>query len=165
MNEAPATDREILITRTFDAPRELVFRAWTDPTHLEAWYSPRACRLQVIEMDVREGGSFRLNIRHPEFGDCPSWGVFDEIKAPERLVFMWGLADAEGRPVDSVRAGKDSDWPPVTTVTVTFAEVEGGRTRVTLHQNASEAVGRRTGAYPSWLEMLDRLAETLPTFA
>ena len=155
-----ATDREVLITRVFDAPRELVFRAWTDPEHLKRWFAPRGCSVAFPSIDLRQGGEFHSCIRTPDGQDCWCKGTYLEIVAPERIVYTMAMADEHGNLVDSTDAGKDSDWPRETTVTVTFAE-QGNRTKLTLHQTVSEELAKRTGAYPSWLEMLDRLAENL----
>jgi uncharacterized protein YndB with AHSA1/START domain len=79
---------------------------------------------------------------------------------PERIVFSMCIADEQGNTLGPVEAGMDPDWPRETTVTVTFAEQQG-KTRLTLHQTVLESLARRTGAYPSWLNMLDRLAGLL----
>lgn len=152
--------RDVLITRTFDAPREMVFRAWTDPEVLARWYAPQGCTLEIRKMEVREGGTLHTCIRNPEYPDCWCVGTFLEIKAPERISYTLALADEAGQRMTSEAVGKDPDWPDETTVTVTFEE-EAGKTHLTLHQNAREAVAKRTGAYPSWLQMLDRLEEVL----
>lgn len=160
MHAAPsATEREVLITRVFDAPRELVFQAWTDPEHLRRWFAPRGCTVEFPFIDLRQGGEFRSCVRTPDGQDCWCKGTYLEIVAPERIVYSIGMADEHGNPVDSA-AGKDPEWPRETVVTVTFAE-HGNQTKLTLHQNVSEEVAKRTGAYPSWLQMLDLLAESL----
>ena len=80
--------------------------------------------------------------------------------APERLVFTMAVADEQGRLIEPTGAGMDPDWPRETVVTVTFSELDG-KTRLTLHQTVSEALARKTGAYPSWLQMFDRLESEL----
>lgn len=155
-----ATGREVLITRVFDAPRELVFQAWTDPGHLRRWFAPHGCTVEFPALDLRPGGEFRSCLRTPDGQDCWCKGTYLEIVPPERISYSIAMADEHGNLVDSVDAGKDSDWPRETIVTVTFAE-HGNRTELTLHQTVSEEVAKRTGAYPSWLQMLDRLAEDL----
>lgn len=150
-------DTEVWITREFDAPRDLVFRAWTDPAQLARWYAPNGCALEILSLDARRGGEFRMCIRHPKYGACWTRGVYREFAPPGRLAFVIGLTDEHGAPMDSVPNGKDPEWPSETTVTVTF-ETVGAKTRMTLHQTVLAAVAQRTGALPSWLEMLDRLA-------
>jgi uncharacterized protein YndB with AHSA1/START domain len=161
MPAAPAaTDREVLITRVFDAPRELVFQAWTDPGQLPRWFAPRGCTIDFAALDLRPGGSFHSCIHTPDGHDCWCKGVYREIVAPERIVFTMAIADEQGNLLGPVEAGMDPDWPRETVVTVTFAE-QGNQTKLTLHQTVSESLAKRTGAHPSWIEMLDRLGEGL----
>jgi uncharacterized protein YndB with AHSA1/START domain len=158
---AAAASRLVTITRTLDAPRELVFRMWSRPELLTRWYAPRRCRLEVLHFDFREGGEFRYRIREPDGSGCLCSAIFTEITAPERIVYTMYFSDEQGRFVSARSVGADSDWPDRTTVTVTFVENDR-RTTMTLHQTVPESVAKRTGAYPSWLEMLDRLSEELP---
>src|SRR5471030_3335358 len=81
------TGREFVITREFDAPRELVFKAWTDPKHLAQWWGPRGFTNPVCEWDVRPGGKIYDVMRAPNGVDYPMGGEFCEIVPPERLVF------------------------------------------------------------------------------
>jgi uncharacterized protein YndB with AHSA1/START domain len=164
VNRAAASPRLVEIVRTFDAPRELVFRMWTKPEFLERWYAPRRCRLEVLRFDFRRGGDFRYRIVEPDGSGCLCSGVFTDIVAPERIVYRLFFSDAQGAFVSAQNAGAAPDWPDETIVTVTFIE-KAQRTTMTLHQTVPESVAKRTGAYPSWLEMLDRLAEQLPSIA
>lgn len=151
---------EVLITRTFDAPRELVFRAWTNPEQLASWYAPHGCSIAFRQLEVRPGGAFHSVIRTPDGKDCWCRGTYTELVAPERIVYTMAVADADGNLIAPIDAGMEPEWPGETTVTVTFTE-QGGKTSVTLHQTVSEELAKRTGAHPSWLQMLDRLEEQL----
>jgi len=115
----------------------------------------------VLHFDFREGGEFRYRIREPDGSGCLCSALFTEVVAPERIVYTMGFSDEQGRFVTARSVGADPDWPDRTTVTVTFVE-QNGRTTMTLHQTVPESVAKRTGAYPSWVEMLERLAEQLP---
>jgi uncharacterized protein YndB with AHSA1/START domain len=157
----PVTGNDVLITRLIAAPRTLVFAAWTDPAHLARWFAPRGCTIAFARLDLRSGGSFHSCIRTPDGHECWCIGTYREIIAPERLVFTMAIADAQGRLIDPASVGMDPAWPRETVVTVTFAERAGGTTGLTLHQTVDEALAKRTGAHPSWLQMLDRLAEEL----
>ncbi|MDR6941082.1 SRPBCC family protein [Mucilaginibacter pocheonensis] len=147
---------EVFITHIFNAPRELVFRAWTEPEHLLRWYAPDNCTITFKKIDVRPGGVFHSCVYNPQYGDCWISGVYQEVIFPERLVFSMALADEEGNLVASAVAGKDEDWPEQTITTVTFTAL-GDKTRLTLHQTVSEAKAKQTGAYQSWIEMFNRL--------
>lgn len=150
----------MLISHIFDAPRELVFKVWTSPEHLMKWYAPRGCSVHFDRFEFRQGGSFLSCIRNPTTPDCLCNGVYLEIVPPERIVYTLSFADKDGNTIEPADAAKDADWPSETVVTVTFAEHQG-KTTLTLHQTVSEAVAKRTGAYPSWIEMLERLAEVI----
>jgi uncharacterized protein YndB with AHSA1/START domain len=152
----------LVIERVFDAPRELVFEAWTTPELLLAWFAPRGCTIRFASIDVRPGGRFHSCIHNPAFGECWCVGEYLEVVRPQRIVYSSALADRDGNRIDAAQAGHHADWPRETIVRVTFEE-EGGRTRLQLRQNASLALAKQTGAYPSWLEMLDALERELRT--
>src|SRR6185437_12224157 len=90
MVPADTQQRELVITRTFDAPRELVFQMWTDPKHLAKWWGPRDYPVGPFNMDVRPGGKWR-NCLISSAGDMSLWhsGTFREVAPPERLVFTF----------------------------------------------------------------------------
>jgi len=95
---ASTAERELVITRVFDAPRLLVFKAWTEPEHLVRWWGPRGFTTPSCKMDVRPGGAFRFHMRSPEGTDHWLRGAYREIVEPERLVFSWAWEDAESKP-------------------------------------------------------------------
>jgi uncharacterized protein YndB with AHSA1/START domain len=147
---APA-ERTLVITRVFDAPRELVFQAWTDPRHLVNWMGPRGFRSSVEHSDLRVGGGYRIHMRGPEGEDHWTQGTFREILAPERLVMAGCWADAQGNPTS-----------PETLLTISFEDNEG-QTRMTLHQAVFESVTARDEHRGGWNSSFDRLAEYLAT--
>lgn len=161
LGSQPGTaDPHILITRTFPAPRTLVFQAWANAQALRRWYAPTGCELTACDIDFRVGGTLRLCIRTPQAYECWCRGTYHEIVAGERLVFSLENTDAQGKPLAQGTNGMDPEWPTRTVVTVLFADDAGGM-RMTLHQSASERVAKRTGAHPSWLSMCDRLESHL----
>ncbi len=91
----PVADRTLFIERVFDAPRELVFKAWTDPDHVRQWWLPKGFSLESLEMDLRPGGEWRRCIRPPEGADRMTHGFYKEIVEPERLAFTY-VIDARG---------------------------------------------------------------------
>ena len=154
---APSTDRELTITRVFEAPRQLVFKAWTDPRHLADWWGPEGYTLPVCEMDFRPGGAYRFCMRSPEGRDSWVQGVYREIVEPERLMMSGGWIDANGKPVQQLH-GELSQ----TVTTVTFEEHDG-KTRLTLHNGVFESVASRDSHRSGWSSSLDRLAEYVAT--
>jgi uncharacterized protein YndB with AHSA1/START domain len=147
------TDQDLLITHIFNAPRELVFKAWTNPEQLKRWYAPTNCTIEFKHIDVREGGTFHSCIKNPNYDDCWTKGVYLEVNAPSKLVYSLDNTDEFG---NDVLTTQHLDWPLKTIVTVTFEDFDG-KTKLTLHQNAPEKVAKQTGAYPSWIEMLNHL--------
>ena len=153
-------ERELVITRVFDAPRDLVFRAWTEPEHLMRWWGPKGFTTPFCTVDLRPGGVFHYCMRSPEGGDVWGRGVYREIVAPERLVYTDAFADEKGNPVEPARYGMSAGHPRETRVAVTFTE-HHGKTKVTLHHSIPESFPERSGIQQGWTEMLDRLAAEL----
>jgi len=142
---ADSRELELVITRTFDAPRELVFRMWIEPEHLARWGGPKGLTFTILKMDVRPGGTYRFNMKEVNGADRWSQGVYREIVPPKRLVFTTGWTDAEGNPTS-----------PATLLTLTFEEVEG-KTKLTLHQTGFESVSSRDSHRQGYLSTLERL--------
>src|SRR5579862_8930953 len=93
----PFAEREVTITRTFAAPRALVFKAWTDPQHLAQWWGPKGFTNPVCEFDARVGGALRIHMRGPDGTIYPMEGVIRELVTPERLVFSAAATDTAGK--------------------------------------------------------------------
>jgi uncharacterized protein YndB with AHSA1/START domain len=149
------SDAVIVIKRTFDAPRELVFKMFTDPKHLMQFWGPNGFTSPACELDLRVGGAFTLQMRGPDGAMYPCTGVYREIVAPERIVYA-GVRD------DSIGCG--GGLPPRSVVTMSFAEREG-KTTLTIHTRLHSAADREAavqmGFNPGWEASLDRLAEYL----
>ena len=150
-NAVESAERVLVLTRLFDAPRSLVFKAWTEPEHLARWWGPRGFTSTIIANDVRPGGAYRFHMRGPEGDDHWLQGVYREVVAPERLVMAGAWTDADGKPTS-----------PETLLTVTFEEHEG-KTKLTLHQAVFESVTARDAHRGGWTSSLERLAEYLAT--
>src|SRR5437773_10257577 len=146
--DVATTDRELTLSRVLDAPRELVFRMWTDPEHVARWWGPQRFTTTSLEMDIRPGGAYRACMRSPEGTLYCRRGVYREIVAPERIAFTFAWEDAAG------------DLGPETLVTVTFAE-QGGQTLLTLRQATFESVERCDDHRRGWTSCLERFAEYL----
>ena len=144
-------DREIVITRVFDAPRELVFDAWTNPEHLPRWFGPNGFTLTTQEIDIRVGGRWRFVFHGPDGKDYDNRVVFLEVKQPELLSFEHG-------------SDRDDD-PGKFRVTVTFDEQSDGKTVVTLRQlHPTKEQRDQTiafGAVELGLQTLEKLADYL----
>ena len=147
------SQREIELVRVFDAPRELVFRAWTDPQHLARWWGPEHFTNPVCEVDARVGGTLRIVMRAPDGNDYPMRGVFKEVVRPERLVFTNIAVDEEDQPILEGLT------------TVTFTE-QGEKTKLTLRTRGTAvrplAAQYLQGMEMGWSQSLTKLAALLP---
>lgn len=150
------TLHELKISRTLNAPIDMVFNAWTDPAQLVKWHAPNGCTIHYEKLNIRVGGEFHSCVHVPDFKDCWCKGTYLEIEKNKRIVYTMCNCDENGNEIDPVDIGMDKDWPVHTQVTVEFTEVNG-KTNITLYQTVSEALAKKTGAYPSWLQMLDIL--------
>lgn len=149
-------DKEVDISYTFNHPREKVFNAWINPQYLQEWFAPHGCTIRYNTLEIKEGGKFHSCISNPDFGDCWCIGIYHEITAPEKIVYTIINADAYGNAVNPASVDMDPEWPGETLVTVTFVE-NNGITTIHVKQTVSETLARKTGAYPSWIQMLERL--------
>lgn len=144
------SDCELEVTRVFDAPRELVWKAWTDPDHVGAWWGPNGFTTTTSSMDVRPGGAWRFVMRGPDGKAYDNLVVYREVQAPHRLAYWHGEKEGD---------------PHAFEVVVTFAE-EDGKTRVSLRQTypskeARDFVVKEFGAVEGGMQTLARLAEHL----
>lgn len=154
------TDRELVITRIFDAPRELVWKAWTDPEHLMRWWGPKCFTSPSCKIDLRVGGRYLFCMRSPEGQDFWSTGIYREIVEPGRIVCSDSFADEEGNVVPATHYGMGPDFPLELQVTVTFEE-EDGKTRMTLRHVGIPPGEMSDMCKAGWNESFDKLAESL----
>jgi uncharacterized protein YndB with AHSA1/START domain len=145
---ANPSELELVITRVFDAPRALVFRAWTEPSHLMQWWGPRGFTLPSCTVELRPGGVYAFQMRGAD-GDRWTRGTFTDVREPELLAWTGSWVDEQGKPTS-----------PITKVTVTF-EDQQGKTRVTLRQVGFESAAARDSHRGGWGSSMDRLAEML----
>jgi uncharacterized protein YndB with AHSA1/START domain len=143
---AELAELELVVTRIIDAPRSLVFKAWTEAEQVARWWGPRGFVTTYCEMDIREGGAFRCCMRSPAGTDHWKRGVYREIVEPERIVFTFAWEDAAGNTGHELLT------------TVTFDDL-GAKTRLTLHQAMFETVERRDDHRGGWTSCFERFAE------
>jgi uncharacterized protein YndB with AHSA1/START domain len=144
----PAAHRDLVLTRVFDAPPDLVFRMWTDPKHMAQWWGPHHFTNPVCEMDVRPGGAMRIDMTAPDGTVYPLVGTFQEVVAGKRLVFKAIAQDRDGNPLlESL-------------TTVTFEDL-GGKTKLTVDARAVGisplAPQMLAGMEAGWNQTLERL--------
>jgi uncharacterized protein YndB with AHSA1/START domain len=152
---AAKTLRQVVIMREFDAPRALVFEAWSKAEHLKQWFGPKGFDIPACAIDFRPGGALSLCMRAPDGEEFWSKGTFREIVVPERIVLESALLDEAGRPRFEVRN------------IVSFTERDG-KTLVIVTASVTKlydptAAGALDGMEQGWRETLDRLESYLVT--
>jgi uncharacterized protein YndB with AHSA1/START domain len=154
LSAAKHSEWDLVMTRVFDAPRDLVFKVWTETQHVAQWWGPKGYTNPVCEMDARVGGAIRIHMRAPDGVVYPMTGVFQEVVAPERLVIVISALDDKGNSMFDILN------------TVTFAD-QRGKTALTLQVRVikTTAVAPRylQGMEMGWTQSLDRLGEHLAT--
>lgn len=148
MTSTETSDREITATRVFAAPRELVFRMWTEPEHVAKWWGPRGFTSTIHKMEVRPGGAWEFILYGPDGTDFPNRVVYREVVPPERLVY----SHVSGPPFE---------------MTAVFEDLGEAGTRVAVRMLFESAelrdkVIQQFGAVEGLHQTLDRLAEYLP---
>jgi len=148
----PSSEWDLVITRVFDAPRELVWKVWTDPAHLAQWWGPKGFTNSRCEWNARPGGTIHIDMRAPDGVVYPMSGVVNEIIPPERLVFVSSALDEKGKSMFDV----------LNTVTL---KDQGGKTALTLEARVLTTTARAPqhlkGMEMGWNMSLDRLGEFL----
>ena len=147
--------REFVITREFTAPRELVFKAWTDANQFKQWFGAAACdgaSLQSAKVDARVGGKYRLPVRRADGEFYTTVGIYREVKPPERLVFTWQFEkDGSGDEYGEVE-------PPKMLVTLEF-KAHGKQTELVLTHEKFASVESRDGHKDGWTRCLNELGK------
>ncbi|CDP50169.1 SRPBCC family protein [Paradevosia shaoguanensis] len=152
-NKAEDSNRELVLTRLIDAPRERVFAAWTQPDLLKQWFAPRPWSTPVAELDVRTGGWNYVVMRDQDGNDYPNRGMYLEVVPNEKIVFTDAYT-GDWQPSDK----------PFFTAVLTF-EDEGGKTRYTARARhwtvEDRQVHEKMGFHEGWGMCADQLEELL----
>lgn len=151
---------DIVFTRVFDAPRELVWKAWTEPEHLMRWWGPQTFTSPAAKIDLRVGGKYHFAMRSPEGQDFWSTGTFREISPMDRLVMTDAFSNEQGEIVSPDEHGVPATGPSEFLFTLTFEDL-GGKTRLTLVYSGMPAGEMRDMTIQGMNESLDKLAESL----
>jgi uncharacterized protein YndB with AHSA1/START domain len=152
--------KELVITRVFDAPRKLVWKAWTDPELCMRWWGPKNYTSPFCKIDLRPGGKYLNCMRSHDGTEIWSTGVYREVVPPERIVCTDSFADEQGNVVPASHYGMGPDFPLEMLVIVTFEE-QDGKTKMTLKHVGIPAGEHYDGAQVGWNESFDKLAAVL----
>ncbi len=153
------TEHELEITRVFEAPRELVWRAWTEAELFQRWYGPKGFTIPHCTIDLRVGGTHLFCMRSPGGQDMWFTGTYREIQPVERLVKTEGFADAQGKAVPATHYGMEG--PPMENLFILKLEAQGKKTRMTLRHEGLPVGAGREGAGEGWRQAFEKLAVVL----
>ncbi len=163
MTSKKSESSDFVISRVFDAPRERVWKAFTDPEHMKQWWGPKGFTVIASKMDLRPGGTYHYGMQAPD--GTPMWGkfVYREITPPERMVFVNSFSDEAG---GITRHPMSPTWPLEMLSTFTFEEHPGGKTKLTIRWSAHNATAEERKTFDSghdsmhqgWGGTLDQLA-------
>ena len=149
----------MVVTRTFDAPCALVWKAWTDPDSIVRWWGPKDFTVASCAMDFRVGGKFLCCMRAPDGQEF--WNACDyfEIVPQEKIVFSMYFADSGGKKVEPAQYGIEHEAIDGAKDVVLFEDVGAGRTRLTFIGNETMASATESGQVEGWYQIFDQLAK------
>jgi uncharacterized protein YndB with AHSA1/START domain len=148
---------QLKVSRTFDAPLEILWKAWTEPEQFMKWYGPKGFTAPTCEIDLREGGSHLWSMQTPNGRKMYFTGKFTEVKPMERLVYTDGMSDENGNLMSAEMMGMPAGTPVSMDVTVTFAYADGKTTVTVSHMSQGEGDGAAMG----WEQAFDKLEAVL----
>ena len=154
-----ASDIErMVITRIFDAPRELVWKAWTDPKYVMQWWGPKGFTAPVCQIDFRVGGKFLCCMRAPDGQEFWNGGEYHEIVPLEKIVSSMYFADAEGNKIDPAQLGIDHEAIEGAYDVTLFEDLGHGKTKLTFLGNEPMESAKNSGQVEGWIQILDKVA-------
>jgi uncharacterized protein YndB with AHSA1/START domain len=144
MTQTVAAGSEFVLSRVLNAPRDLVWKCFTDPEHMKSWWGPKGIKVVASKMDLRVGGTYLYGMQTPD--GAVMWGrqVYREIVPPEKLVFINSFSDEKG---GLARHPMAPTWPLELFSVYTFEELPGGKTKFTLHWSAHNATAEEQATF------------------
>jgi uncharacterized protein YndB with AHSA1/START domain len=155
----------MVVTRVFDAPRELVWKAWTDPQYVKQWWGPKGFTAPFCQMDFRVGGKFLYCMRAPDGQEFWNGGEYFEIVVHEKIVYSMYFADAEGNKVEAAQYGIQHEAMDDANDVILFEDFGNGQTKLTLIGNESMESAKNSGQVEGWNQILDKVAAVVAGLA
>ncbi len=151
----------MVVTRIFDAPRELVWKAWTDPNYIMQWWGPKGFTAPVCKMDFRVGGKFLCCMRSPDGQEFWNAGEYHEIVPNEKIVSSMYFADANGNKVEPEQYGIEHEAIEGAYDTALFEDLGNGKTKLTFIGNEPMKDAVESGQVEGWNQILDKVADVV----
>ena len=155
----------MVVTRIFDAPRELVWKAWTDPKYIMQWWGPKGFTAPFCEMDFRVGGKFLLSMRTPDGWEGWSGGEYYEIVPYEKIVSSMYFCDSKGNKIEPEQLGVELEAIDDAHNVILFEDIGNGQTKLTFIGNETMQNAIESGQLEGWAEQLDKLAAVVAGLA
>ncbi|HTZ72277.1 MAG TPA: SRPBCC domain-containing protein [Candidatus Aquilonibacter sp.] len=166
MTKSTVNEKErMVITRVFDAPRALVWEAWTNPKYVMQWWGPNGFTAPACEMDFRVGGKFRCCMRTPDGQEFWNGGEYHEIVLHEKIVYSMYFSDSKGNKVEPEHYGIEHEAIDDAHDVVIFEDFGNGQTKVTLIGNEPMESAKDSGQLEGWNQQLDKLAAVVAGLA
>jgi uncharacterized protein YndB with AHSA1/START domain len=156
-NTVNETER-MVVTRVFDAPRELVWKAWTDPKYVMQWWGPKGFTSPHCEIDFRVGGKFLCCMRSPDGWEGWNAGEYHEIVLHEKIVSSMYFSDSKGNKIDPAELGVELEAIVDAYDVTIFEDLGNGQTRLTFIGNEAMESAKDSGQFEGWVETLDKVA-------
>jgi uncharacterized protein YndB with AHSA1/START domain len=164
-NNAAHEPERMVVTRVFDAPRELVWKAWTDPKYVMQWWGPKGFTSPFCEMDFRVGGKFRYCMRAPDGQECWNAGEYHEIVPHEKIVSSMYFADSEGNRVEAAELGIEHEAIEGAYDVTLFEDLGNGQTKLTFIGNETMQNAIESGQMEGMKQILDKVAAVIAGMA
>ena len=159
MTKNTANEKErMVITRVFDAPRELVWKAWTDPKYVMQWWGPKGFTSPICKIDFRVGGKFLYCMRTPDGQEGWNAGEYHEIVLHEKIVYSMYFSDSKGNKVEPEEYGIEHEAIDDAHDVVIFEDFGNGQTKLTLIGSEPLESAKNSGQLEGWVEILEKLA-------
>ena len=166
MTDITVNEKErMVVTRVFDAPRELVWKAWTDPKYVMQWWGPKGFTAPVCKIDFRVGGKFLCCMRSPDGQEFWNAGEYHEIVPHEKIVSSMYFADAQGNKVEAEHYGIEHQAIEGAYDVTLFEDLGNGQTKLTFIGNEPLEDAKNSGQLEGWNQILDKVAEVVAGLA
>jgi uncharacterized protein YndB with AHSA1/START domain len=155
----------MVVTRVFNAPRELVWKAWTDPKYVMQWWGPKGFTAPVCKMDVRVGGKYLICTRTPDGQDFWHGGEYHEIVPHEKIISSMYFSDSKGNKIEPAQLGIEHEAIEGAHDVILFEDLGNGRTKLTFIGNEPMESATNSGQLEGMNQVLDKVAEVVTKLA
>src|ERR1700709_253576 len=155
----------MVVTRTFDAPRELVWKAWTDPKYVMQWWGPEGFTTPVCKMDFRVGGKSLYCMRRRDGKEFWNGVEYHEIVLHEKIVSLMYFADSKGNRIDPAQLGIEHEAIDGAYDVTLFEDLGNGQTKLTVIGNEPMESAKDSGQMEGWIQILDKVGDVVAELA